>query len=90
VLTTLAALSGYTRSPSTSLILSEICAPRSVAARSMESAVLAALERLHAQGRVSYVSHRGTRHWQLTRSTPDETPASVGNGATPAAGAGSQ
>ncbi len=65
MLSTLGRLAGRVRSPSTGLILSEICEPRSAAARSLHQSILAALERLHAAGQISCVSHRGTRRWQV-------------------------
>lgn len=60
------------RAPSTSLISSRL-APNGTVTSALQSGVRAALQRLHAGGRVSCVSHRGTHHWSA--SGPGHDPA---------------
>jgi hypothetical protein len=54
------------RAPSTSLISWRL-APNGTVTSSVQTAVRSALQRLHARGEVSCVSHRGTHHWSATR-----------------------
>lgn len=50
------------RAPSTSLIIGHLAAGRS-AGGAFQSAVRDSLERLHAHGDLSRVTHRGTSRW---------------------------
>jgi hypothetical protein len=54
------------RAPSTSLISWRL-APNGTVTRTLQTAVRSSLQRLHARGDVSCVSHRGTHHWSATR-----------------------
>jgi hypothetical protein len=66
VLTAVIELGSRYRAPSTSLISSRL-APNGTVTSALQTGVRSALQRLHARGEVSCVSHRGTHHWSATR-----------------------